>query len=803
MYIRKPTIPRRLLLVWRFSRSCWSLALTTLLVNLWPPVAVNTVAVIPMAVIPMAVLTLAVHTGANAQEGSLGGSPENEPENETDSEASVEIPPVFSYDPTVEAIEELAPQTAEELFQASLSLLDLGRHDLANQTMNKLAAINPSPADMVALHQRFGSAPIIRLTIDGRIDAAVRQFASGILATISAYKTDRRRLDQLAKEVGNDSPQKRIDAKAELIRSGGAAVAPVLAAIQETVDPNRRNHLLSLLVRIGSAAEKRLIAALTAREPAVRQAAMQALGEIGSEKAVLHLLRPALTGEKADSAYAAAAIQRVTRRSIGVGEAGQLLHERVLGLLDGRVHLAADYRGICTRWRWTDGRQDFDKIDQRCEVASAAEAARLSRDLHHIMPHSEQYRRTYLLAHLQAAKLTHGLARALPTPAGSIFATAVQEDPRRLDSLLKPALELDLVPAAIGLCEVLAKTGDPGLLVADDSQRAPLAEALIHSDRRLRVAAAHAILAIGPSQLFPGACDVTKVLDFVIRTQQERRVLIVHPNQQRGYELAGLCRELGFAGDVTGTGPDALRMAFGNPDYEFIFINDRVPSPRWTELRQLFRRDPRTADLPIAILSRGDQLLRAERVERIDSLTVVFPYVSSTNSLTALLSQLTERLGAEPIRATERMRQAEWAMSWLDQTSRSRKWDYLEIPSIVPSLVHALQQPRLSPSAARILGRLGTPNAQKALLDLVHNDLVPMDARESAFSALSRAMDRQGVQLTTNQILEQYELYNSSLEAEGEETRLLGSVLDNIEKHPMRRDPSRNPRLPRDDPSSG
>ena len=688
----------------------------------------------------------------------------------------------YSYDPAVAAIEDSNPQTPRDLLWASVTLLDLGRPDLANDYMKRLVGMAPAAEAMVALHRQFGSATFIRLTIDSRLDQGVRQLAADILTAVAEHVTNSQRLDRLTQEVLSDDLETRVAASSEILRGGGASVAPLLRALKSARGAEQRQRLLGMLQRLGAAAEAPLIAALDASDQTIRSSAMQALGRLESHRAVDYLLGPALTGNDPSQVGASEAIYAITRNRLGSAEAGRRLHARVLDLLHGEAHLPADYLGQTEQWLWNDKRMDFDRRVQRQDIAEALVAARLSRDCHHIVPNSSEYRQVYLLSHLQANKLAHGLSQPLPREDGTLFALVSQEAPPSLSDLLARAIRDDLTPAAIGICEVLASTGDPALLAAGDARRSPLAQALIHGDRRLRIAAAHAVLSMHPTQLFPGACDVTKLLNVVLRSTGQRRILIIHPNEPQASELAGLCREMGFEAEIAKTGRTGLKRAFAHADYEFVLISDAVFSPRWTELTQLFRRDPRTAILPIGLLVRNEPRARAQRIERENGLTVAFPFPREPAGLTSLLSQLGQLRGPEPITTNERVAHVRWALDWLDRvTATSALPGYLEVPELIPALIETMQQPRFAVTAAKVLGRLGTPTPQAALVEMVDNSAAPLASRQAAAQAFSLAIERQGVQLTTGQILEQYRLYNGTLAAEIEVMRMLGSVLDRIE----------------------
>ena len=688
----------------------------------------------------------------------------------------------FTYDPVVATIEEATSNSPRDLLRASLTLLDLGRHDLANHYLKQLAGQRPVAEEMVALHRQFGSAALIRLTINSQLDPAVRQLASDILTAAAQQATNSQRLDRLTKESLAEDLNTRVAAIAELLRGGSASVAPLLRALQANHATAQQQRLLDILTRLGEAAESPLIATLETANQSIRGWAIRALERMDSQLAVDYLFGPALIGNDTNSVLATEAILALTGNHIGNTEAGRRLYGKVLDLLHGTAHFPVGYPNRSLRWRWNDDRADFDQQLQRQDIVDALLAARLSRDLHQLVPHNAVYRQFYLLSHLQANKLAHGLSKPIPQGEKTIFALTAGEPPAALDDLLAQALRADLIPAAIGVCEVLANHGNSSFLAASDHRRSPLAQALIHSNRRLQIAAAHAILSMHPTHLFPGACDVTDLLDVLLRSTGQRRVLIVHPNELQAADLAGWCREMGFVAETAQTGQRGLAQAFSRADYEIVLISDAVFSPRWTELVQLFRRDPRTGDLPIGLLVRNEPMTRAMRVERENGLLIAYPFPSEPARLSSLLSHLSQLRGSEPITSVERLAHTRWALDWLDHVTAMPKLPaYLEVTKLLPALVTSIQHPPFTTTATKVLGRLGTAPAQTALVEMIDNNTASLASRRSATEAFELAVERRGLQLTNDQILQQYRLYTGTPETEIEVLRMMNTVLQSIE----------------------
>jgi len=84
---------------------------------------------------------------------------------------------------------------------------------------------------------------------------------------------------------------------------------------------------------------------------------------------------------------------------------------------------------------------------------------------------------------------------------------------------------------------------------------------------------------------------------------------------------------------------------------------------------------------------------------------------------------------------------------------------------IESAAISALEVPQLQELSLEILGQLATPKSQSALVEAVSRNDWPIALRVKALGAFRKAVEKRGVQLTTQQILQQYERYKHSIAA--------------------------------------
>src|SRR5262249_20011223 len=78
----------------------------------------------------------------------------------------------------------------------------------------------------------------------------------------------------------------------------------------------------------------------------------------------------------------------------------------------------------------------------------------------------------------------------------------------------------------------------------------------------------------------------------------------------------------------------------------------------------------------------------------------------------------------------------------------------------VAVLTRALAQPATGTLAADLLARIGSHTAQKSLTEMANTPTQPLVARQLAAAAFSSAVRQHGIQLTSREIVHQYDRYN-------------------------------------------
>ncbi len=686
--------------------------------------------------------------------------------------------------PVVLAIRDMNPTTPTDLLFAVRSLLDIGRTDEAKFFLIKLIEARPDRDVLLGFHREYGESFFHRLQRDHRMTPEGEQFADAVLQVAHQAAHDPQRLRDLVKQLASSSPVKRYRAIDALRRVEYSAVPLLLEALADPARSQEQPAVRSAIPELGAYLLEPMLGALETPDVNLRMQVIQVLGQFRSPRALGQLVGPLADPDSPDDVRRAAArsIVEIVGQVPDRSQVERFLYERASDYYDGMLPGRLDHEDRITLWTWDA--QQKTSVARRFEAKDASRlyAARLARDLYHVASDSVPNRRLYLLTNLEFAKYEAGLDKPLDLSEGSIARQAAAVGVDALEDLLSYAMETRRPVAATAAAELLGSFGDADLVQSTGGQPRTLVLALRDGDRRLRMAAAEAILRLDPQSPYAGSSYLTEALGFMIRTVGSRRVLVAHPRLDKSQSLVGLLLEMGFEADSASTGREAFRLASRSPDYEFVLISDALDRPSAHETIQMMRKDPRTSRLVVGLMGRQETLRSAETFAETDPLVLAFPRPLDATGMSFQAGRLLRLAGRDLVGYDERLDQAEQALdSLLRLTEQPRTYDFYDLYRQTSAFQVALSTPQLATKAATLLGRLGSPEAQRSLVTAASQHGRPLSIREAAATAFADAVQRRGLLLSRDEILLQYERYNQSEYLDVGTQKVLGAVLDAIE----------------------
>jgi hypothetical protein len=677
---------------------------------------------------------------------------------------------------------ESKPSTPAELAQAASTLSMLGRPDLSKQYLAKLLEAKPGDEQMAALLEHFSSGFFLDMAAQQDLLPESRKLADAVFAGSVRYKTDPKRIAALIGNLQAASADVRYKSMVALLDTGSAALEPLVSVLADASRAAEHANVRTVLAQFKTEAFGAVVAAMESPDPALVVQAILVLEEMNARSAVVYLLAPlhAPNSPAAVREAAQAALRRLAGRIPDRQESGQLLVARAEQSYEHRQPAGTVVDGRVEVWQWDTANRKPAVKSVPADDADRALAVRLARQAHAIVPEDPLVRRLYAAALLDAAAYEAGLDQRLPDGPGTPVALVAGFDRKLLEETLRWTVLDDHPAAATALVRILGRNGTAEQLIYSAEHPTPLVLATRHGDRRLRLAALETIVRFHPQVAYAGSSFVPESLAFFVATTGSRRVLIAGTSAEKAMQSAGGLMSTGYVIDVAPNGRETLRRCLACPDYEFALIDVTIDDPTADLLLQYLRRDGRTADLPIGLVARDGHWARTEQLARRTPRAAAVWRAHDPKAIQWQAAELVALAGRDFAPFPVRQAQAESALDLLVELARNEAKIY-DLQRIQPVALAALANPALERKAIVLVAALGTPESQRALVDLASNGGESMKMRQAAALAFGASIDRHGILLTTVEIVRQYDRYNRSEKLDRSTQILLGSILDSIE----------------------
>lgn len=691
-------------------------------------------------------------------------------------------------DPLVRAILDSPPETPAAWIRDAQSLLNLQRMEFAREYLRQFLSLTPEATQLVDVYERYGSALMLRFSRIAELQPEGAAVAEMVLRAADEWTRDATRLAELVDRLDDPDAATRRLALAQLVAAAPDSAIPLIAVLADSNRAAEHELARAALVALGDQAAPPLLAALDSSHDALRIEVLHVLRSLKLRETVGPVLAIALA-EPPDPAQEAARalLVEVLGQLPSRQEAIKYLTVRLESYLEGMNPGPVDEHNQAILWKWDADGQVPRRVRLPAADASFYAAAELAEQRHALEPTSADFERTFLLLGLEAAKRINDYDQPLKPELSAACSRAVTADLAMLEEVLERAIPEGLEGAAAAVLELLGQRGDSTLLQSTNGQPRLLAQALHSAMPRVKFAAAQAVMRIDPTQSYAGSSFLPEALVYLASSGGQRRALIGHPRADEGQRLASLWTSLGFAADTQQTGRELALQAFSSPDYSLIVVHEAIDRPPYRELIQILRRDPRAASLPVGVIVREDERDEARWLAKTDPLTLLLAPPLQVEDAAQDTRRLLEAAGRRQLPPEQRMLQATFALDALAQLAGNlEKYPFYDLLTYDRQLEQVLNAPVFSAAAARVLGLLGTPRAQQALVQLASTPTQPLAARQAAAAAFRTAVLSRGLLLTRDLLLRQYDIYNASESLDRETQEVLAALLDTMET------PSRN-----------
>ncbi len=708
----------------------------------------------------------------------------------------------------VATILEMPRETPSEVLSAVFILLDLGEQPAAAKLLEPLLKERLTETQQAEFVEEFGTAKFLRLirldqkhTKDAAGFSGARKFAQACLKAAADKAHDPERIAKLiAKLIAqlNDAKPElrnaaRVDLQATGINGVRACIETLAKVDRDLTNDNkdRRARLMAALVALHPTVDEPLLATLAGCD-GVEGYLCRDLAEVAG-----HLRLPAavpllakLAACSTDSEAAAVAQQALAGMGISKptpAEARALAVQEIERLEAGVSAVRTAGSGKATWWRWD--RQTGQLTSQTHSLATiqTLAAARLARILATCgQPDLKQRQLALIWALELRAVETAGTALPLVPTYGETGDRFDSYSPDELSDTLAEAVRRHRIAAAIACAEQLGQRKDRAALKSHQGRPSPLAKLLQHADAGLRFAALEAIMQLSAERSFAGSSHLADLLwDFAVGSGTAQAV-VVSPIASRVSTWAGQLRAMGYDAIPAATGREALQSVLDSTRLALVIVDADVNRPAVREVVYQLRSIPQAGRTPVAVVCGGEQLSQFERLAEQDRTLLAAVRPASNARLAQIAGQL-KLLSDMPLATEEvRLQRAKQALGWLAELLQAET-AHRELRRRGQLAAQTVYQPELAETSLRVLTHLGTAGSQLALLNYVGGQTLPIENRRAAAKAFANSVHVYGKLLTASQILEQYDRYNASREADRDTQQVLGQLLDVLESEDARR----------------
>lgn len=279
----------------------------------------------------------------------------------------------------------------------------------------------------------------------------------------------------------------------------------------------------------------------------------------------------------------------------------------------------------------------------------------------------------------------------------------------------------------------------------------------------------------------------------IIAPYQTQTLLIGHSNLEEAQVLVGQLSGLGLEIEIqTEVQPFIERaiaeenLNLGIPQYavSYLLIGELNGVSDPGAFVEQLRRERRIAELPIGLMTRAQYLDQMEPVaERHENLLVfLWPNPGAAN-IAHVFEQLDLAIGHRRTTPEERIRQAVFSLqSMLTLNAEPLAHSYFNPARYQQAIISAFYSDQLMSQATELLAEIGSPTAQRELVNFASQPTESLVDRQAAAKAFHEAVQRRGTMLTTREIALQYERYNLSESQDKGSQEVLASILDTIEQ---------------------
>jgi HEAT repeat protein len=636
--------------------------------------------------------------------------------------------------------------------QEVVTLLRLNKKEEALAKLREIFAADPSNADALQMYRSVSQDEWYMLMThkneSGDI-SDIQKIAQTILERAKVETKERSRDESaiaalVATATAADSDYgTRQGAINKLVNDHGEFAVPALVdKLGNPDDAEGQIQAVAALAQLGTIAVLPLIEALDSSNALQVQNVAAALHHIGDARAT-----PSMVHLANDDRVAVAEIARkFVAKHKASGNAVDLLLAQSKSYLKGNIGAGA-YSSVV--WTWTDGKLVAHDVSARLypsELAKAvaAHAVRLA-------PSSVEARSALAQANLAQANMIEtavaqgdDAAKALEPLAAELKVAALASGLDAVRAALDAGIADNLAPVAIEAIQVLSQAES-----IDTIDQSALLAALKSGDKRVRYAAANALVRAANGAAVPNAEQVVGVLAEAVTEESVRTIQVIAPAQDARGAVEATSQARGMVVGQSDSALNGMRSLLGAPSVDVVVINEILPDRMPEDVIGNIKRDSRMANTKIVVVAKDEEAAKARFGEGVG---IIKAPLTAENLVTAVNTALEGVGNAANERAEAYAAQSSAALLAIashkgaignavaNLAAQLNRGDAVAVPA-ARALGYAGGAAELEPLGAA-LGGGGSLDLKKAAADAIGNIVHRLGScPEATAAALSTALD--------------------------------------------------------------
>ena len=751
--------------------------------------AISTLVVFLIAIVAPTAANQTVH-GAIVQDNPFGGVRSVDLSTTATSE-SEEAEKVFqltadnersSIGLVVRSVRRQDPQTPAELTQALSSLIDVEAWVDAKVYLEKLSKVAMNDKELFDLYTQRGAEFFYILHSVEQLAPESQRLAKRVLGAAKSYATSESRIQTLVKTLADPDINVRSAAFQKLKQIGPAGYVAMLEIFGHTKQTDLWPGVRGAIRRLGDDATEVLVAGATCGNRQIEVESYYGLANLQTNEAI-DLISFLYLSPKTPQNVRTFAQQRLQRYFGGSIDRSSLIANLSAkanrNLRGTRKNVSS--AGKVSVWQYQAASNKFQSTRVSLEVASRIRAAKLAQLLFEIDPNSVQNRELFLLASIESAKKQAG--PDTPIDAKAVLKRLGNPSASELNKLLNESLSREIIPASIGICELLKERNDADVLYAQQGGKSPLVKCVLSGERYLQFAALDAIAALDPTMAYAGSSYVADLAVFISSTLGQQKVLVGHYASADSRTFEGIVSATGAKVESARNGLEFYKAATESPDWKLLLLSDNMLRPRFNQVIQQLRADWRTRYLPIGVVVSSEQnRLIVQRLAQSDPLIRIIDLNFDTQIVNSQLALFEGVSSSWELTDASRVIHAAVATKWLAKLASDRqRYSFYNLQKHEDAIYKMLYVNGRTRQATEIASKLATARAQRELVNYASQNGLDLANRLAAAEAFADAVKSHGVLLTTDEIRLQYGRYNSSATQSKDVQGVFGAMLDAIE----------------------